>query len=146
MRIQGKYNEYLKKLGKYDLMILDEFLLKSTSESEKSDLLELMEIRCNKKSTIFCSQYSFDGWHQLLNGGPIADAILDRIINSSYLITLHGKSLRETYSKLKKCMQVSIPRWRSHPIHENRAAKSIWTEPCNPLLRATKSTKRATSA
>ena len=40
-------------------------------------------------------------WHRLLNGGPIADAILDRIINSSYLITLHGKSLRETYSKLK---------------------------------------------
>ena len=42
-------------------------------------------------------------------------------------------------------MKVSIPRWRSHPIHENRAAESIWTEPCNPLLRATKSTKRATS-
>lgn len=41
---------------------------------------------------------------------------------------------------------VSIPRWRSHPIHENRATESIWTEPCNPLLRATKSTKRATSA
>ena len=41
---------------------------------------------------------------------------------------------------------LSIPRWRSHPIHENRATKSIWTEPCNPLLRATKSTKRATSA
>ena len=42
--------------------------------------------------------------------------------------------------------QVNIPWWRSHPIHENRATKSIWTEPCNPLLRATKSTKRATSA
>ena len=42
--------------------------------------------------------------------------------------------------------RLSIPRWRSHPIHENRATKSIWTEPCNPLLRATKSTKRATSA
>ena len=41
---------------------------------------------------------------------------------------------------------VSIPWWRSHPIHENRATESIWTEPCNPLLRATKSTKRATSA
>ena len=39
---------------------------------------------------------------------------------------------------------LSIPRWRSHPIHENRATESIWTEPCNPLLRATKSTKRAT--
>lgn len=103
MRIQGKYTEYLKKLGKFDLIILDEFLLRSTNETERSDLLELMEIRCNKKSTIFCSQYSFDGWHQLLDGGPIADAILDRIINSSYLITLHGKSLRETYSRLKDC-------------------------------------------
>lgn len=65
MRIQGKYNDYLKKLGKYDLLILDEFLLKPTNEFERSDLLELMEIRCNRKSTIFYSQYSFDGWHQL---------------------------------------------------------------------------------
>lgn len=102
MRIQGKYNEYLNKLGKYDLVILDEFLLKPTNETERSDLLELMEKRCNKKSTIFCSQHSFDGWHQSLDGGPIADAILDRIVNSSYMITLHGKSLRETYSKLNR--------------------------------------------
>lgn len=101
-RIQGKYNEYLKRLGKYDLLIIDEFLLKPTNESERSDLLELMEVRCNRKSTIFCSQYSFDGWYQLLDGGPIADAILDRIINSSYLITLHGKSLREEYSRIKQ--------------------------------------------
>lgn len=67
-----------------------------------------MEIRCNRKSTIFCSQYSFDGWHQLLDGGPIADAILDRIINSPYLITLHGKSLREEYSRIKQY------KWRRH--------------------------------
>lgn len=40
---------------------------------------------------------------------------------------------------------VSIPWWQSHPIHKNRATESIWTEPCNPMLRATKSTKRATS-
>ena len=37
--------------------------------------------------------------------------------------------------------KLSIPWWQSHPIHENRATESIWTEPCNPLLRATKSTK-----
>ena len=41
---------------------------------------------------------------------------------------------------------MNIPWWRSHPIHENRATESICTEPCNPLLRATKSTKRATLA
>ena len=43
-----------------------------------------------------------------------------------------------------KLQKVSIPWWRSHPIHKNRATESIWTEPCNPLLRAAKSTKRAT--
>ena len=45
---------------------------------------------------------------------------------------------------LAKVIYVSIPWWRSHPIHKNRATESIWTEPCNPLLRAAKSTKRAT--
>lgn len=51
---------------------------------------------------IFCNQYSFDGWHQALAEGPVADAILDRIINSSYLITLYGKSIRKIIQKLKQ--------------------------------------------
>lgn len=55
--------------------------------------------------------------------------------NMKYYKPVYGRDLK-----------MSIPRWRSHPIHENRATKSIWTEPCNPLLSATKSTKRATSA
>ena len=100
-RIQGTYRTYLKNLQKYDLLILDEFLLSPTNESERADLLELMESRCNKKSTIFCSRWTPEGWHQRLGDGPIADAILDRIINSSYTIVLHGKSMREEYSKIK---------------------------------------------
>lgn len=101
MKIQGRYREYLKKLSKMDLIILDEFLLTKTLESERNDLLELMEIRSNRKSTIFCSQYSYEGWHERLGGGPVADAILDRITNSSYVVALHGKSMREEYSQLK---------------------------------------------
>lgn len=50
-----------------------------------------------------------------------------------------------TIEKLNTCTWMNIPWWRSHPIHENRATESICTEPCNPLLRATKSMKRATS-
>lgn len=100
-RITGKYRDYIKRLGKYDLIILDEFLLTSTTETERNDLLELMEVRCNRKSTIFCSQYSFEGWHARLGNGPVADAILDRIINSSYSIFLQGKSMREEYSKVR---------------------------------------------
>lgn len=50
-----------------------------------------------------------------------------------------------TSEEVVHALKVSIPRWRSHPIHENRASESICTEPCNPLLRATESMKRATS-
>lgn len=100
-RIQGNYRQYLNQLFKYDLLIIDEFLLSRTNETERNDLLELMEKRTNKKSTIFCSQWSPEGWHEKLGNGPVADAILDRIFNSSYEIFLEGKSLREEYSKLK---------------------------------------------
>ena len=65
-------------------------------------------------------------------------------------LTYYGLEQQDTYvlkeGVIKTSIILNIPWWRSHPIHENRATKSIWTEPCNPLLRATKSTKRATSA
>lgn len=100
-RIQGQFRQYLKQLQKYDLLILDEFLLVAAAPSERNDLLELMESRTNRKSTIFCSQWTPEGWHERLGAGPVADAILDRIVNSSYTIELHGNSMREDYSKLK---------------------------------------------
>ena len=100
-RIQGAYRRLIKKLGNLDLLIIDEFLLTSVNETEVNNILEIMEIRCNKKSTILCSQWTPEGWHQKLGGGPVADAILDRIVNSSYNILLEGTSMREEYSKLK---------------------------------------------
>ena len=100
-KFRGKYRQYLSTLQKYDLLILDEFLLTSTTTSKRENLLELIEPRTNRKSTIFCSQWTPSGWHEKLGGGAVTDAILDRKINSSYKIELHGKSLREEYSKLK---------------------------------------------
>lgn len=100
-KIRGKYRQYIANLQKYDLLILDEFLLTSTSTSERENLLELVETRTNRKSTILCSQWTPSRWHEKLGGGAVADAILDRIINSSYIIELKGKSLREEYSKVK---------------------------------------------
>ena len=89
-------------MKKYDLLILDEFLLVTTSTSERNDLLELIEARINRKSTIFASQWLPEGWRERLGGGAVADAILDRIINSSYTIPLYGDSLREDYSLINK--------------------------------------------
>ncbi len=58
-KIQGRYREYIKELKKYDLLILDEFLLVTASASERNDLLELMEARINRKSTIFALPNGF---------------------------------------------------------------------------------------
>ena len=90
-----------KKLSKVDLLILDEFLSTTTSECEQNDLFEVIQSRTDKKSTIYCSQWAPEGWLGKLGDGPLADAILDRIRNSSYTILLKGRSLREDYSKIK---------------------------------------------
>ncbi len=101
-KIQNQYRDFIKKLFKYDLLILDDFLLVDTNQSERNNLLEIIESRVNVKSTIFCSQWTPSGWHEKLGGGPLADAILDRIINSSYTIDLKGNSLREDYSSIRR--------------------------------------------
>ena len=100
-KIQGHYKKYMKKLSKVDFLILDEFLLTPISECERNDLLEVIQSRTDKKSTIYCSQWAPEGWLGKLGDGPLADAILDRIRNSSYTILLKGRSLREDYSKIE---------------------------------------------
>lgn len=89
-RIQGKYQQLMKQYQKYALMILDEFLLVPGSDTEQRDLLELMEYRCGHSSTIICSQFTPEGWHERLGGGALADSILDRIIPSAYTMVIGG--------------------------------------------------------
>jgi DNA replication protein DnaC len=80
----------MKQYQKYALVILDEFLLIPASDQEQRDLLELMEYRCGQTSTIFCSQFTPEGWHERLGGSALADSILDRIIPSAYTMKIDG--------------------------------------------------------
>lgn len=87
-RIQGKYHQVMKQFQKFS--ILDEFLLIPASNQEQRDLLELMEYRCGQVSTIFCSQFMPEGWHERLGGSALADSILDRTIPSAYTMRIDG--------------------------------------------------------
>ena len=69
-RIQGIYQQVMKQYQKYALVILDEFLLIPASDQKQRDLLELMEYRCGQSSTIFCSQFIPEVWHERLGGMP----------------------------------------------------------------------------
>ena len=102
-RGDGTYREYMKKLKKIKLLILDEWLLYPLKESEARDVLELVEARPKTASTIFCSQFAPAGWYGKFPEATIADAILDRIVHDSYTIEIRGtddgnqKSMREVY-------------------------------------------------
>lgn len=98
--VNHKEFEILKKYQKVSLLVLDEFLLIPADEAQQRILLELLERRYGRSSTIFCSQFSPEGWHDQLGGSAIADSILDRITPNSYTITIHGDvSMRQRLSE-----------------------------------------------
>ena len=94
-RTNGTYRDYMKKLRKEKLLILDEWLLYSLKEAEARDVLELVEARNKVASTIFCSQYDTSEWHENLYDPTLADAICDRIIYNAYTIQIEGESMRK---------------------------------------------------
>jgi DNA replication protein DnaC len=90
-RAEGTYRKVMNQYKKYRLLIIDEWLLIPLSEPESRDLLEIIEARHKKASTIFGSQFAPAGWHQKIGQETLADAILDRIVHDSYTIFIDGK-------------------------------------------------------
>jgi|SRR5690554_5345516 len=94
-KMDGTYLKELKKLMRCDLLILDDFGLQSFDNVAREVLMDIIEERYNTKSTIISSQIPVSTWHQIIGEGTIADAVLDRIVNSSHRIELDGESLRK---------------------------------------------------
>lgn len=95
-RGEGIYQKVMKTYKRVSLLIIDEWLLIPLNVIEARDLLEIVESRHKLASTIFCSQFQTEGWHEKLGEGTLADAILDRIIHDSHKITIDGnESMRK---------------------------------------------------
>ena len=77
------------------LLILDNFGLTHLEQQQRLDLMELIEDRHAKASTIIASQLPVANWYDVIGEETIADAILDRLVHSSYRIELKGESLRK---------------------------------------------------
>ena len=97
----GEFKKAIKQYKKADLLILDEWLLRSLSMDEAYDLLEVVEARI-ERSTIFCTQYEPDGWYLRIGSdenqaSPITDSIMDRIRNNAYTVALFGESMRKRH-------------------------------------------------
>jgi DNA replication protein DnaC len=94
-RGDGSYRKLIKQYKQVKLLILDEWLLFSLKESEARDLLEIVDARHKRASTIFCSQFDVAGWHLKIGDPTLADAICDRIVHDSYTIIIEGDSMRK---------------------------------------------------
>lgn len=93
-KLDGSYIKLLNHLERQTLIILDDFGLQPLSQEMKLALLQVLEERHGKRSTIITSQLPVATWHQYLNEPTIADAIMDRLTAREHRIELQGESLR----------------------------------------------------
>lgn len=94
-RLDGSIYKLFDKMAKSDLLVIDDFGLTHLEQQHRLDLMELIEDRHGRKSTIIASQLPVTSWYEVIGEETIADAILDRLIHSSYRIELRGESLRK---------------------------------------------------
>ena len=94
-RVSGAYSSTLAKLARFEVLVLDDFLLAPMKDTERRDLLEVLEDRYERASTVITSQVPTKTWHSALNDPTIADAICDRLVHNAHVIDLRGPSMRK---------------------------------------------------
>lgn len=94
-RVDGTIYKFFEKLAKKDLLILDDFGLTYLEKQQQMDLMEMIEDRHGQKSTIIASQLPIKTWYDIIGEETIADAILDRLVHTSYKIEISGESMRK---------------------------------------------------
>lgn len=94
-RGEGRYKKAVKQYKQAKLLILDEWLLFPISDIDARDILDIVNYRHKRASTIFCSQFATEGWHSKIGDPAVADAICDRIVHDSYTIIINGDGMRK---------------------------------------------------
>ena len=98
-RAEGTYAKVLSDLLKHDVLILDDLGLAVPKSAQRHDLLEVLEDRDGRASTVVTSQLPVSKWYEWVNDPTLADAILDRIIHGAYKLELKGDSKRKNRAK-----------------------------------------------
>lgn len=97
-----KRSALLKQLARVELLVIDDFGLAPLSDATVRDLLEVLDDRYDRASTIITSQLPLDQWHAYLGDRTVADAILDRLVHNAYKFALKGDSMRKRSAVSRK--------------------------------------------
>lgn len=94
-RGDGRHTRMLKNLARVELLILDDWGLSVLTQGQRIDLLEILEDRNGRGSTIVTSQVPADQWHEVIGDPTLADAILDRLVHNAHRLNMTGESMRK---------------------------------------------------
>ena len=98
-RGDGRHARLLKVMARVELLILDDWGLASLTPDQGRDMLEIVDDRHGRGSTIITSQLAVEHWHEAIANPTIADAILDRLVHNAHRLNLAGESFRKTAAK-----------------------------------------------
>jgi len=98
-RLDGRQARALTAIARVKVLILDDWAMFELTADQRRDLMEVIDDRHNRASTIIATQVPTDGWHSMIGDPTYADAILDRLVHNSYRIKLTGESIRPRISE-----------------------------------------------
>ena len=104
-RGDGRYVRLLKSLARVELLVLDDWGLAPLTSQQGRDLLEIVDDRHGRGSTIVTSQLPVDHWHEVIVDPTIADAVLDRLVHTAYRLALDGETMRKPTEKNRQAEQ-----------------------------------------
>lgn len=94
-RVAGSDTRLLARLAKVRLLILDDWGMAKLTAEQRRDLMEVIDDRHQRASTVVAAQLPLDRWHDRIGDPTDADAILDRLVHNAYRIELRGESMRK---------------------------------------------------
>jgi DNA replication protein DnaC len=101
-RAEGRLARLLTHWARIDVLLVDDFLIRPLGPDQAADMLEVIEDRVQRRSTIVTSQLPVDQWHALIGDPTYADAVLDRLVHNAHRIDLNGESMRRTRKPARK--------------------------------------------
>lgn len=106
-RAEGGYLRKLGWLGRFSLLTLDDFGVAPFTPEQSRDLLEVLDERYGRRSTLVAAQVPVGQWHEVIGDPTLADAILDRLVHNAHRVEVGGDSMRKVYGGLTKSPPVS---------------------------------------
>lgn len=93
-KADGRYPKLLASLARTDVLVFDDWCLHPLTDAYRRDLLEVLEDRYGRRSTVVTSQLPVSSWHEAIGDATLADAVLDRLVHNAYELRLKGESRR----------------------------------------------------